>query len=265
MNKFKGYLICTDCDGTLTDNEGKVSDENAEAIKYFEEEGGLFTLATGRFPHFANNFKDKFLVNAPIVSLNGAVIYDINKEKILNSWIMDKDAFANVLRYVNEEWPQIWEIWTSTNIYESTGYKPGENNYNKNKLEEYITTIPNSLYKNLFIQPADITKKMQKELKIRFGDKFRFDLSWPEGIEMQSADSGKGIAIKYLKEHLGKMNGNIIHTTIGIGDNENDLNMIECSDIGYAVGNAVEELKEKADRITVANTESAIAKIISEL
>ena len=39
MNKFKGYLICTDCDGTLTDNEGKVSDANAEAIKYFEEEG----------------------------------------------------------------------------------------------------------------------------------------------------------------------------------------------------------------------------------
>lgn len=265
MNKFKGYLICTDCDGTLTDNEGKVSDANAEAIKYFEEEGGLFTLATGRFPHFANNFKDKFLVNAPIVSLNGAVIYDINEEKMLNSWTMNKDSFAKVLRYVNEEWPQIWEIWTSPNIYESIGYKPGENNYNKNNLEEYITKLPNDLYKNLFMQPADVTKKLQKQLKIRFGEEFRFDLSWPEGIEMQSSDSGKGIAIKYLKEHLGKENGNIIHTTIGIGDNENDLNMIECSDIGYAVGNAVGELKEKADRITVANTESAIAKIISEL
>ena len=29
---------------------------------------------------------------------------------------------------------------------------------------------------------------------------------------MQSIDSGKGIAIKYLKEHLGKENGNTIHT-----------------------------------------------------
>ena len=106
MNKFKGYLICTDCDGTLTDNEGKVSDANAEAIKYFEKEGGLFTLATGRFPHFANNFKDKFKVNAPIVSLNGAVLYDINAEKMLNSWKMEKERFAKVLRYVNEEWPK---------------------------------------------------------------------------------------------------------------------------------------------------------------
>ena len=265
MNKFKGYLICTDCDGTLTDNEGKVSDANAEAIKYFEKEGGLFTLSTGRFPHFANNFKDKFKVNAPIVSLNGAVLYDINAEKMLNSWKMEKERFAKVLRYVNEEWPQIWEIWTSGNIYESVGYKPAEHKYDENSLEEYITKLPDYLYKNLFIQPADVTKKLQEQLKIRFGDKFRFDLSWPEGIEMQSIDSGKGIAIKYLKEHLGKENGNTIHTTIGIGDNENDINMIECSDIGYAVGNAVKELKEKADRITVANTEDAIAKIISQL
>ena len=214
MNKFKGYLICTDCDGTLTDNEGKVSDANAEAIKYFEKEGGLFTLATGRFPHFANNFKDKFKVNAPIVSLNGAVLYDINAEKMLNSWKMEKERFAKVLRYVNEEWPQIWEIWTSGNIYESVGYKPAEHKYDENSLEEYITKLPDYLYKNLFIQPADVTKKLQEQLKIRIGDKFRIDLSRPEGIEMQSIDSGKGIAIKYLNEHLGKENANTIHTTI---------------------------------------------------
>lgn len=39
-----------------------------------------------------------------------------------------------------------------------------------------------------------------------------------------------------------------IHTTIGIGDNENDINMIECSDIGMQLGNAVKELKKKAEQ-----------------
>lgn len=47
--KFFGYLICTDCDGTLTYDIGKVSEKNVRAIKYFQSEGGLFTLATGRF------------------------------------------------------------------------------------------------------------------------------------------------------------------------------------------------------------------------
>ena len=44
--KFFGYLICTDCDGTLTYDIGKVSEKNVRAIKYFQSEGGLFTLAT---------------------------------------------------------------------------------------------------------------------------------------------------------------------------------------------------------------------------
>ena len=56
--KFKGYLLCSDCDGTLTYGEEVLSEENVKAIKYFQKEGGIFTLATGRFPEYADKFKD---------------------------------------------------------------------------------------------------------------------------------------------------------------------------------------------------------------
>ena len=39
MNKFKGYLILSDIDGTLTNDRGQISAENAAAIRYFQEEG----------------------------------------------------------------------------------------------------------------------------------------------------------------------------------------------------------------------------------
>ena len=58
--KFFGYLICTACDGTLTYDIGKVSEKNVRAIKYFQSEGGLFTLATGRFPNHLEMFKGQF-------------------------------------------------------------------------------------------------------------------------------------------------------------------------------------------------------------
>ena len=61
--KFFGYLICTDCDGTLTYDIGKVSEKNVRAIKYFQSEGGLFTLATGRFPNHLEMFKGFFKWN----------------------------------------------------------------------------------------------------------------------------------------------------------------------------------------------------------
>ena len=54
--KFKGYLLCSDCDGTLTYGEEVLSEENVKAIKYFQKEGGIFTLATGRFPEYADKF-----------------------------------------------------------------------------------------------------------------------------------------------------------------------------------------------------------------
>lgn len=69
MGKFTGYLICTDCDGTLTYEPGKVSEENAQAIRYFQQEGGVFTLATGRFPDHAELFQDKIQMNAPMVEV----------------------------------------------------------------------------------------------------------------------------------------------------------------------------------------------------
>lgn len=80
MGKFTGYLICTDCDGTLTYEPGKVSEENAQAIRYFQQEGGVFTLATGRFPDHAELFQDKIQMNAPMVSLNGTLLYDTGKK-----------------------------------------------------------------------------------------------------------------------------------------------------------------------------------------
>ena len=102
---------------------------------------------------------------------------------------------------------------------------------------------------------------MQKDLKEKFGNKFRFDTSWPNGLEIQRVDSGKGIAVEYLKKHFNQH----IHTTIGVGDQENDISLLQNCDIGYAVGNAKENVKKLADRVTVPNTESAIKAIIEDL
>lgn len=261
MDKFKGYLICTDCDGTLTDGEGKLSKENEEAIKYFQSEGGLFTLATGRFPEHLKLFENQFKINAPIVSLNGTLLYDTENEKVINTWGMSKDDCKEVLYYINTHWNTVWEYWINYENNGSTAYKPMDVPVNDPLLGKTIDDIPSQILKMVIIQPKEETLKIQKELKEKFGDRFRFDTSWAEGLEIQSIDSGKGVAVQYMKEHLNAD----IHTTIGVGDYENDMTLMECVDIGYAVENAVDNIKEAADRITVSNNEHAIAAIINEL
>ena len=52
----------------------ELSDENIEAIRYFQKEGGLFTLATGRYPKYVNRFKDQFDPNTYLVMGNGTML-----------------------------------------------------------------------------------------------------------------------------------------------------------------------------------------------
>ncbi len=253
--------MCTDCDGTLTYEAGKVSKENVEAIRYFQEEGGLFTLATGRSPAFAKEFADMVDFNAPLITLGGTVLYDFYADKIIKEWTASRENAFLVFDHVRKNWGDVLQYWLNYDENNSVGYNPHEHQAGDNSLRELFDTLPERMNKMLIFQPSDVTPFVQKDLKERFGDKFRFDTSWSEGIEVQSIKSGKGIAVDYMKKHLGKN----IHTTIGVGDYENDINLLECADIGYAVGNAIDSVKAVADRVTVKNTEHALKAIIEDI
>lgn len=75
--KFEGYLLVTDFDDTFCPEHGApVPEENRRAARRFMDEGGLFTIATGRDVRSYYSIRDKFTVNAPLVLSNGAVIFD---------------------------------------------------------------------------------------------------------------------------------------------------------------------------------------------
>lgn len=283
MGKFDGVLICTDCDGTLTDANGELSKENADAIKYFQKEGGRFTLATGRFPDHLSKYADKLRVNAPVISLNGVLLYDMEEEKIICDLPMQTKDALEVLSYINEKWKGVWEYWINFSGHASACYKPLEDKFESETLkvgEVYKNlfckasgdlrerpvfqamkkVVPQKTAKIVFVMPKEMLRPVQKDLREKFGDRFHFDSSWQNGLEMQGVFSSKGIAVEKLKEYLGD-----IHLTVCVGDYDNDISMLKVADISYAVGNATEEVKCLADRVTVTNNESALAKIIYEI
>ena len=95
------------CDGTLTYEAGKVSEENAEAIRFFQKEGGKFTLATGRFPGHAYEFGDQITINAPMVALNGTVLYDLKNEKIIHEWTATREDYLELFEYIHQNYPEV--------------------------------------------------------------------------------------------------------------------------------------------------------------
>ena len=67
-------------------------------------------------------------------------------------------------------------------------------------------------------------------------------------------NASKANAIRQLKEHLN------CDRVVAFGDGENDVDMFEIADEGYAVENAVDELKAIATQVIGSNDEDAVAK-----
>ena len=105
MPKFDKVLLASDFDNTLVYTEGALargedvppmSERNREAIEYFIQNGGYFSISTGRaLPAFVRYAKD-LPCNAPCVIANGAGIYDFSKNCYVETAFLDVDIYDHV-------------------------------------------------------------------------------------------------------------------------------------------------------------------------
>lgn len=249
MSKFDKILLCSDLDGTLRNSKGEISKENIRAINYFKENGGLFTLCTGRNYRYAQELeREGLFVNTVFIALNGAVIYDRKSGKMLYGNPMNREKLGDIEKFT----------------YENKSYLENITIHTEESFDsfEYLTE-DRKLYKIVFTtKNTDATKIFKKKLKERYSDQdFFITTSWPTGIEILDRKSTKGECVKIIKNYIDTE----IEKIVCVGDFENDITMLKEADISYAVENAIQPVKDAADYVTVSNDENALAKIISEL
>ena len=92
MGKYDGILLMSDYDGTLAVN-AKVSPENSAAIKKFQDNGGVFVLASGRAPSFLDETNKYFTPTRYAVLLNGTVICDAHEKKPVMTFPFGSELF----------------------------------------------------------------------------------------------------------------------------------------------------------------------------
>ncbi len=265
--RFTGYLLLSDIDGTLTDERGQISDENTAAIRYFQSEGGLFTVSSGRYPTYIEMYADRFVPNTYIIGTNGTELYDpATKETVLTRPFDDRDDVRRLIHAMVAQ-PTVNQFSMSTYREErwiSRAEFAPDGSPDPACLDALIDSVPLSWQRIIFVQPDDMTVSNMRYLESLCGDRYAIDRSWSGGIELHHKNSGKGALVPDMKRLLAE-GGNPIHTVVCVGDYENDISMFRSADISYAVENAIDELKVIADRVTVHHRDHAIAKIIAEL
>lgn len=266
MGKFDGILICTDLDGTLLNSEHTVSKENLEAIEYFKNNGGYFTFITGRMPSYVGMIYDIVKPNAPFGCVNGGGIYDNVTKKYLFTKPLDKSVME-LVEFVDINLPDTGiQVSGFDNVYFSknndamvefrrqTGLPNLETHYND--IDEPIAKI---LFADL---NTDNIEKVSDLLSHHpRADEFDFIRSDSWLYEILPKGSNKAVVLPRMAEILNIDKKNVI----AVGDYNNDIIMIKEASIGIAVGNAVKEVKDVADYLTVTNDEHAIAQIIYDI
>lgn len=263
MGKFDGKLLVSDMDATLLTSDHRVSDENYNAIKHFIAEGGTFSVASGRMVDAVRIYLDRIQINTPAILHNGAKMYSFADEKVIYEKSIE-DERKRAYRRVYEEQPQFGlEVYSREHIY---------------VLRECMETA------RLKATPYNVTYSMPDEVwnepwtkALIIGDES--DLDKFEPIYKSEYDTGysvrsgklyldivangvsKGFGVKRLATDLNIARENIYT----VGDNMNDLEMIEFAGHGYAVENGAETLKNVADGVVVSNDNNAVAYIIENL
>ncbi|WP_018658734.1 Cof-type HAD-IIB family hydrolase [Allofustis seminis] len=280
FKKFDIRLIVTDLDGTLLANDGSVPRENVEMIEMAKASGIQVVICTGRplrsmqYLLDALNFTDK---NDLVCTYNGGLIqYALSGEVLHQETLSISDAkeMENMASGLNlplclvdldaiyelpypENAPSVYQLNRRYNPQDDGGLK-----FRSIQLEQMPADW--AINKMVIARPKNELDAATPNIPKKYFEKYNIFKTQPDFLEIVSKKANKGYAIKYLQEHLNLKPSQIM----GIGDQENDISLIEAAGFGVAMGNAIAPAKEVAQFVTKTNEEAgfayAVQKILSE-
>ncbi|WML35269.1 Cof-type HAD-IIB family hydrolase [Clostridium sp. OS1-26] len=271
---MKYKIIAVDMDGTLLNDDKHITDINLDMISKAVNEGVKFVISSGRIPSGLKFYGNTVSKKQPMICCNGAIILDENKE-IIYSKSIDKKSILRVIDVIREKKDTYFHFYDESAIYSEQFRFATERFYNFNReidreFRVEIRLVPDA---KEVVEKAefDINKIVVIDDDIEYLDELRKRIDGIIGIETTKSEINnieilskgvsKGNALKILANDYGIP----IEECIAIGNDENDISMIDCAGLGVAVNNARDSIKRYADYITEKdNNNDAIAEVIQK-
>ncbi|MBQ9113251.1 MAG: HAD hydrolase family protein [Clostridia bacterium] len=272
MNRFENIVIATDLDGTFLDSDKRLVARNLEAVRYFTDNGGHFTVSTGRIPpHVTAGFKSvREYINMPAVTCNGACIYDFRTEERLKLYTVPFEHIKAVTDLVHAEYPgaairaSSWEhgfLCTPADMNNKFIKVDFERNAIVSRLVCDVDGWSDlSLFKIVIRADECMAEVILDRLRALFGDLFSITQSDSTILDLQRRGRDKGIALRELVSEMGE--GMRLYTC---GDYINDLEMHRAADVSVCPSNAHPTVIEECDLCLRTNDDGLIADLVEYL
>lgn len=270
MRKIQYPLIVSDFDGTLVCHNGEISAENKGAIADYLACGGAFALSTGRMPSGIISRAKELGLSGLVSCCQGAVILDIQTKEIVLEGKIPLDVTVSICEKMEQMGLHIhvYDLWDYYSNMDDALLKYYEKTVGSSAvlvldkpISQFVKEKGICAYKILaMVQPQDNQRVMETLAKESF-DGCCLTRSADILVEVCNARYSKGTAVEFLSKYYGVP----IEKTIAVGDQLNDVPMIDVAGLGIAVANADNGLKVRAGYVCArTNEENAIAEIIDE-
>ena len=261
-------LIATDVDGTLLDDDEKITARTRAAVLAAVDSGARFVLATGRPPRWVHPVVDALGFAPMAVCANGAVIYNPETDQIVSARTLSADVLSEIAEIATRAIPGVGlaveRVGRSAHdaatpqFVSSPGYEHAW--LNPDNTEVSLEDLLSAPAVKLLIRRAGAdSAEMAAELAKHIGLQGDITYSTNNGlVEIVPLGVSKATGV----EELARPRGIAAEDVVAFGDMPNDVPMLGWAGLGVAMGNAHPEAVAAADEVTATNTDDGVARVL---
>jgi Cof subfamily protein (haloacid dehalogenase superfamily) len=270
-------LLALDIDGTLLNPTFQISAADLAALRRAHASGVEVVLGTGRRHHFAMPVAEALGFDVWLISSNGAVTKS-NHGELFHCDLLPASVARRFVSHMTNFRPNMVLTFDVEGhgalVIESPETLNGSIQRWMEKNAAYIQAVV-PIENALIIDPIQAmlcgTIARMKEAEARMATsnflgeitalKTQYDARDLCILDFLTKDCSKGHALKRWATHRGFKREEVM----AIGDNYNDLEMLEFAGIPFIMGNASPELKSNSFRVTLGNDQSGVAAALEQV
>ena len=252
MGIYSDVLLTVDYDRTLTAPDSTIPQRNLDAIRYFMENGGAFTVNTGRSVPMTAAFREKVPVNAPLLLYNGSAAYDLAEGRLSFCHEIRMDLWKTVTECM-ELFPDLtvevqgvdahyrftenppWDAFCDHQPCARGFARPGDDlgPFLKFTLYGKITDVTVAhLYASTPEEKARIDAA-EALLKEKYGDCCEVFRAATRILDVHAKGVSKARSARELQQRMGRK------ILVCVGDAHNDLSMLRDADFAFVPADGV--------------------------
>jgi len=281
---FLYKMALLDIDGTLLTKWKIAAPRTKRVIKRLTDKGVIVCLCTGRNVYSTLPVARSFDIKTPCMCLDGIIMYDPPQKQIIYETKLPNSVMCEILDIVKAHKVNV-EVVTQNHYFWYIQDKGigGYDFYTVGNVSMPLMTAV-SIYKYLFgvrninnlnrfykkneqiyeivaIGNAIETDSIKTALAKHNNKKIHTRLLWGNQLFITAKGVGKSEGLRLLCRHFNIAPAEVV----AIGDDDNDIDMLEIAGLGVAMGNAGEHVKAAADYITETNDNDGAALALEKL